>query len=99
MGTLEYNSARPAIGVDDETLAHLKIVIGTKLRRQESFMMTWLPDDQDKAQGRLTIWMNPSIPLIITFDGPTMPPIDPKRIERMMEDLNGRGELVLDQLG
>ncbi|HWV50631.1 MAG TPA: hypothetical protein VN035_14350 [Microbacterium sp.] len=99
MGTLEYNSARPAIGVDDDTLAHLKIVIGMKLRRQESFMMTWLPEDQDKTPGRLTIWMNPSIPLIIAFDGPTMPAIDPKRIERMMENLNGRGELVLDQLG
>ena len=78
---------------------HLKIVIGTKLRRQESFMMTWLPEDQDKAPGRLTIWMNPSIPLIIAFDNPTMPAIDPARIERMMENLNVRGELVLDQLG
>jgi len=97
MGRLEYNSARPAIEVDDETLAHVKIVIGTKLRRQESFMMTWLPDAKSNA-GRLTIWMHPSIPLIMAFDASTMPAIDPKRIERMMELLNARGELVLDQL-
>ncbi len=97
MGTLEYNSSRPAIDVEDETLAHLKVVIGTKLRRQESFMMTWLPD-QRNAAGRLTIWMHPSIPLIMEFDDPKMASIDPKRLERMMEHLNARGELVLDQI-
>ncbi|MGB3375349.1 MAG: hypothetical protein WBA87_09435 [Microbacterium sp.] len=97
MGTLEYNSARPAIDVDDGTLAYLKIIIGTKLRRQESFMMTWLPDAKT-AEGRLTIWMHPSIPLVIAFDGPQMPTIDPARLQRMMELLNARGELVLDQL-
>lgn len=61
MGTLEYNSSRSPIQVDDQTLTHLKIVIGTKLRRQESFMMTWLPRDEVPAS-RLTIWLHPSIP-------------------------------------
>ena len=60
-------------------------------------MMTWLTDDTIPA-GRLTIWMHPSIPLIIAFDDAAMPVIDPKRIEHMMENLNARGELVLDQL-
>ncbi|WAA65198.1 hypothetical protein [Microbacterium oxydans] len=98
MGTLEYNSARPPIDVDDITLAHLKIVIGTKLRRHESFMMTWLSDERNPA-GRLTIWMHPSIPLVFAFENAKMPVIDTKRIEHMMENLNARGELVLDQLG
>ena len=97
MGSIEYNSARPPIDVDDETLAHLKILIGTKLRRHESFMMTWLPDPQNAA-GRLTIWMHPAIPLVIAFDSSTMPPIDGKRLEEMMEHLNARGELVLDEV-
>lgn len=99
MGTLEYNSSRPPIEVDDATLAHLKIVIGTKLRRQESFMMTWLPPEQQDFAGRLTVWMHPSIPLSLTFDDAEMPTIDSKRIELMMENLNARGELILDQLG
>ena len=98
MGTLEYNSSRPPIQIDDGTLAHLKIVIGTKLRRHESFMMTWLPDGKG-ANGRLTIWMHPSIPLVIAFDDATIPRIEAKRIESMMDNLNARGELVLDQLG
>lgn len=96
MGKLEYNSSRPPIEVDDETLAHLKIVMGTKLRRQESFMMTW-PARAERS-GRLTAWMHPSIPLIIEFDSDSIPKIDPQRVERMMGVLNARGELVLDDL-
>lgn len=97
MGRIEYNAARPPIGVDDDTPAHLKIVIATKLRRQESFMMTWLADTTT-ADGRLTIWVHPSIPLIIAFDDAVMPSVDPQRVTRMMDQLNTRGELILDQL-
>jgi hypothetical protein len=94
MGTLEYNSSRPPIEVDDALLAHLKVVISTKLRRQESFMMTWTSADDDH---RLTAWVHPSIPLVLEFAGAKIPRIDPTRIERMMSHLNSRGELVIDE--
>lgn len=97
MGRLEYNSSRPAIEVEDETLAYLKIIIGTKLRRQESFMMTWEPIGAAPDR-RLTAWISPSIPLVLAFDDPKMPPIDPARITHMMESLNAHGELVIDHL-
>ncbi len=97
MGKLEYNSSRPAIEIEDATLAHVKIVIGTKLRRNESFMMTWL-SRPETTSGRMTIWVHPSIPLILEFDDPAMPAIDPKRVAHMMDQLNSRGELMLDQL-
>lgn len=96
MGKLEYNSSRPPIEVDDVTLAHLKIVMGTKLRRNESFMMTW-PGSTARA-GRMTAWMHPSIPMILEFDSGSVPRIQPQRIEQMMAALNARGELVLDDL-
>lgn len=96
MGTLEYNSSRPPISVPDDILAHVKILIATKLRRQESFMMTWPSDG--KRPGRLSAWMHPSIPLVIEFDDDPAPAIDPRRIERMMARLNARGELILDEL-
>lgn len=97
MGKLEYNSSRPPIEIEDVTLAHLKIIIGTKLRRQEAFMMTWLPEKKNPA-GRLTAWVHPSIPMVLAFDEATMPKIDPARIARMMENLNAHGELVIDQM-
>ncbi|WEK60784.1 MAG: hypothetical protein P0Y60_16010 [Candidatus Microbacterium colombiense] len=97
MGTLEYNSSHPAIDVDDELLAHLKVVISTKLRRQESFMMTW-PAGKSRDR-RVSAWMHPSIPLILEFDQEPPPRVDAARIERMMRRLNQRGELILDDLG
>jgi len=96
MGMIEYNSARPAIEVDDVVLAHLKIVIATKLRRQECFMMTW-PSGR-KRGGRLSAWIHASIPLVMEFDGDRSLRIDPRRVERMMEQVNARGELILDDL-
>lgn len=95
MGSLEYNSSRPPIQVEDTLLAHLKIVISTKLRRQESFMMTW-PSGK-KSPGRLSAWMHPAIPLVLEFDAEPPPAIDPARVSHMMERLNARGELVIDE--
>ena len=94
MGTLEYNSSHPAIEIDDVTLAHLKIVVGTKLRRQESFMMTWSPDGQS-GPARLSAWIHPAIPLVIAFDAATPVSIDAARVATMMEHLNAHGELVV----
>ena len=96
MGKLEYNSSRPPIDVEDELLAHLKVLISTKLRRQESFMMTW-PSGK-KRPGRFSAWMHPSIPLVIEFDEEPPPPIDPARMTQLMDRLNQRGELILDEL-
>ncbi|WP_091226363.1 hypothetical protein [Microbacterium sp. 3J1] len=97
MGTLEYNSSHPPIHIDDATLAHVKVIIGTKLRRQESFMMTWLSPTGDSS-GRMTAWVHPSIPLVLAFDDQKMPSIDRARIARMMDGLNAHGELVIDTL-
>ena len=97
MGRLEYNSSRPPIVIEDETLAHLKIIIGTKLRRQESFMMTWQPVN-GSPDARLTAWISPSIPLVFAFDDPKTAAVDPARITRMMESLNAHGELLVDHL-
>ena len=95
MGSLEYNSSRPPIEVDDTVLAHLKIVIATKLRRQESFMMTW-PSGK-KSPGRLSAGMHPAIPLVVEFDAEPTPAIDPARVRHRMARLNARGELVIDE--
>lgn len=97
MGTLKYDHTADAIGIEDETLAHLKVVIGTKLRRQESFMMTWRPTDGGPV-GRMTAWIHPSVPLVFVFDDAEVPPINPQRLEEMMHATNATGELVLDHL-
>ena len=95
MGSLEYNSSRPPIDVEDTLLAHLKIVISTKLRRQESLMMPRPP--AKKSPAPLSARMHPAIPLVLEFDADPVPAIDPARVSHMMERLNARGELLIDE--
>ncbi|MFJ4045873.1 hypothetical protein ACIPV2_09030 [Microbacterium sp. NPDC089987] len=96
MGRLKYDSSEPSIAIDDETLAHLKIVIGTKLRRNESFLLTWLRGD-DSEDARTTIWVHPAIPIQFGFDAAVLPPVAPERVTTIMTALNATGELVLDE--
>src|SRR5690606_30294343 len=54
MGTVYYGGEATPIEIEDRALAHLKIVIATKLRRGESFTLSWRhPEGQ--ARGRTTI--------------------------------------------
>jgi hypothetical protein len=94
MGTLRYDSSLPAIPVDDDELAHLKVVIGTKLRRLESFMMTWQPPDD--VSGRVcSAWIHPAIPLQFSFAGESIPHVDRAHIAEMIERVNATGDLVV----
>lgn len=97
MGRLRYDSTLDPIVIDDVTLAHMKIVVGTKLRRQESFMMSWIPGD-DSRDGRLTAWIHPSIPLVLAFDSADPIRVDAERVSRMMNSLNAHGELLIEEM-
>ncbi|WP_295010558.1 hypothetical protein [uncultured Microbacterium sp.] len=96
MGRLKYDGSEPPIVMDDATVAHLKIVICSKLRRRESFLMTWIRADGGE-DARTSIWLHPAIPLQFGFDVAQTPPIDQKRITAMLDALNRVGELVLDE--
>lgn len=94
MGTLNYGVGTEPIHIEDRALAHLKIVIATKLRRNESFTLSWKHPDGD-TPGRSTIWVHPSIPLRFTFDDPESPEINVKWIEELMHSANSTGGILL----
>ena len=41
MGTMYYGGSAMPIQIEDRALAHLKVVVATKLRRNESFTLSW----------------------------------------------------------
>lgn len=94
MGRLVYGGSEPAISIDDRALAHLKVVIATKLRRQESFTLSWQHAEGDTA-GRSTIWLHPSIPLRFVFDDAESAPLNHKWIEELMHSVNSTGGIML----
>lgn len=92
MGRLIYDHIGPAVEIDDRTLAHLKVVITTKLRRQESFTLSWQrPDDH----GRTTIWIHPAIPVLYEFDGPEPSDLNRAWIQRLADSAVAGSGIVL----
>jgi hypothetical protein len=57
MGTLRYDGQ--LVEFDDDLLAHLQVVIIGKLRRGESFLMSWR-DAKTRGNGRSSIWIHPA---------------------------------------
>jgi hypothetical protein len=94
VGTIYYGGSATPIHIDDRALAHLKVVIATKLRRSESFTVTWRhPDDQPR--GRSTIWLHPSIPLRFVFDDPEPTELSRDWIEELASSANSSGGITL----
>ncbi|HKT57322.1 MAG TPA: hypothetical protein VJR25_11170 [Microbacterium sp.] len=94
MGTIYYGGSATPIHIEDRALAHLKVVIATKLRRGESFTLSWRhPDDQPR--GRSTIWLHPSIPLRFVFDEPEAPRLNRQFIEDLANSANTSGGIML----
>lgn len=94
MATLHYGAANDPVHIDDRALAHLKIVIATKLRRNESFTLSWVHPEGDPV-GRSTIWIHPSIPLRFTFEDPEAPQVNMRWIEELMQSASSTGGIML----
>ncbi|WP_395244591.1 ATP-dependent DNA ligase [Agromyces sp. MMS24-K17] len=87
MGRLIYNSSSREIEIDDRTLAHLRVAILNKLRRSESFAMTW-EHGVENGSGRTTIWLHESIPLQFVFSGNRPPKLNRLWIEQLLLSAN-----------
>ena len=94
MGTIYYGGSDTPIHIEDRALAHLKVVIATKLRRDETFTLSWThPDDQPR--GRSTIWLHPAIPLRFVFDDPEPTELSREWIEDLANSANSSGGITL----
>lgn len=94
MGTIYYGGSATPIHIDDRALAHLKVVIATKLRRGESFTVSWTHPD-DEPRGRSTIWLHPSIPLRFVFESAEPPELSRRWIEELASSANSSGGIRL----
>ena len=94
MGLIYYDGTDSPIHIEDRALAHLKVVVATKLRRNESFTLSWThPEGQ--PPGRTTIWLHPSIPLRFVFDQPEGVELRADWISAMANSANSSGGITL----
>jgi hypothetical protein len=87
LGKLLYGDSQVEIQFDDRSLAHLQIVIGAKLRRHESFFLSW-KDDPSIGDGRSSIWLDAGIPLYFKYFGGKMPEINRDWLELLTQSSN-----------
>ena len=92
MGSLTYD--RVVVEIDDRTLAHLQVVIVQKLRRGESFLLSWR-DSAEVGSGRSAIWLNPAIPLYFKFAGGQAATLNRQWIEDLSRSANSAQGLVI----
>jgi hypothetical protein len=86
VGKLFYASG-VVLDVDDRLLAHLEVVIGAKLRRDESFYLT-LRHDQLAGGGRTAIWLNAAVPLRFAYRSGAVPRMNRHWLDALMATAN-----------
>lgn len=93
MGILRYDVVS-TVEFDDRLLGHLEVVIGSKLRRNESFNFSWVKD-ANVGSGRTTIWVHPAIPLVYEFNGSRPPKLNRAWLTLLMQAANSPAGLRL----
>ncbi|HET8926580.1 MAG TPA: hypothetical protein VFN24_01970 [Microbacterium sp.] len=90
MAYLYYGADNAPIEIPENLLAHIKVVITAKLRRGESFLMSWRNED---GSGRSSIWMQPSIPMRFVFESAEPVELDREILVRLAESAHSNGGL------
>lgn len=94
MGKLIYGAPMWSVEFEDRALAHLRIVIIAKLRRNETLTLSWKSDAVGVA-GRSSIWLHPAIPMQFVFFGGREPVLNRAWIEALMVTANSPAGLEL----
>ena len=95
MGTLIYDS-RDGFSFDDRVLAHLQVVIASKLRRQESFVLAWIDHSSSGGGALRSVWLDPSISVQFVFTQPVLPEINRQWVEILSRRASSNGGLLVE---
>jgi hypothetical protein len=95
MGTLYYGSRRSPIEIEDRLLSHLKVVITSKQRRNEGFLLSWT-EPSDSGHGRSSVWIHPQCDLIYRFEGGRAPELDRELLDRLSVESSSATGLKVD---
>jgi hypothetical protein len=79
------------IEMDDALLAHVALVVFSKLRRNEPLLVSWT----DQAGGSMQAWVHPNATVVARHTAGVDTSIDRRRAERMMIAANSNSGLRL----
>jgi hypothetical protein len=87
MGKFIYGTPSISVDFDDRVLAHLKVVMLSKVRRGESFVFSW-EYSVATGSGHSSIWVHPTIPLQFDFLGSREPHLNRNWVEELVRLAN-----------
>ncbi|NQX28427.1 hypothetical protein HQQ81_13855 [Microbacteriaceae bacterium VKM Ac-2854] len=94
MATLIYGPQNLHVEFDERVLAHVKVAVLAKLRRSESFSLSWV-EGESAGHGRSSIWLNPAVPLQFRFRERSRQRLNRAWVEEMLQSANLHGELTI----
>jgi hypothetical protein len=94
VGVLYYGGTE--FEFDDRVLAHLQIVISTKLRRNEDFFLSWA-QPIERGSGRHAIWIDNGVPLHFFYSGSRPASISREWIEVLLLSAGRASGLLLGE--
>jgi hypothetical protein len=95
MGRLYYGNSADAIEISDRSLGYLRAIATAKLRRSESFTVSWR-HESGGTPGRSTIWLHGSIPLRFEFSSAQSEPLDRRRLDELARAANSSAGVTID---
>lgn len=93
MGTFIYDGG-PKTEIDDRALAHIQLVVASKLRRGEPFGFSW-KEDMSVGGGRTTVWVHPGAALVFKYHGSRPPEINRNWVQALTQVASSPGGLYL----
>lgn len=93
MGTLIYGKSL-RFEFEDRTLEHVRFVIAAKLRRKESFFLSWTPQETPH-RGTIELWISPEMPIAFQFSATAQGPLSREWIAALMRLSYGDRGLVI----
>jgi hypothetical protein len=92
MGELLYGNANVSVSFEDRALVHLQTVIGSKLRRHESFFFTWVTG-VEHGGGRESVWLDGAIQIRFSYTRNTREILNREWIELLNKSANSSAGL------
>ncbi|MEO7122077.1 MAG: hypothetical protein ABI400_02955 [Lacisediminihabitans sp.] len=94
MGALYYDGDE--FELDDRLLTHLQIVISTKLRRGESFFLSWQVP-LERGSGRNAIWIDNGVPIRFFYSGSRTVSVNRHWVESMIMSASRASGLTVEE--
>jgi hypothetical protein len=94
VGRLAYGAIPRTISIDDRLLAHIEVVVLSRLRRNNAFALRWTEAGGEQP-GRRTIWIHQGTDLCFEYDAAEQGELDRELLDQLAKAADSNGGINL----